>query len=152
MVLAKIILSYYESSNPLPHRTLAIIKPDAVAAGNAENIIKQIDNNGFKIVAQKQVTIDKDTAAQFYEVHKNKPFFGDLIAYITSGPSVVLVLERLDAVHAWRNLMGATDPQKADPGTVRQLYGTDIQRNAVHGSDSKENAQTEIKLFFPELQ
>ncbi len=133
-------------------RTFAIIKPDAVGMGNTQDIIKQIEMNGFKIVAQKQLTIDQATAQQFYAVHKDRPFFNDLIAYITSGPSVVLVLERENAVQVWRNLMGATDPQKADPGTVRNLYGTDIQRNAVHGSDSAENAQKEIAIFFPDLK
>lgn len=132
-------------------RTFAIIKPDAVAAGNAEDIIKQIEMNGFKIIAQKQLTIDKATAEQFYAVHKERPFFNDLITYITSGPAIVLVLERDNAVQVWRNLMGSTDPQKADPGTVRQLYGTNIQNNAVHGSDSIQSAQQEIKIFFPEL-
>ena len=132
-------------------RTFAIIKPDAVAAGNAENIIKQLTINGFKIVDQKQLIIDKDTAEKFYAVHKERPFFSDLITYITSGPATVLVLERENAVQVWRNLMGATDPLKADAGTVRQLYGADIQQNAVHGSDSIANAQKEIKIFFPDL-
>lgn len=155
MIFASLILimffitKYSNNSSNFPHRTLAIIKPDVVAAGYASDIIKQIDNNGFKIAAQKELTIDKTTAEQFYAAHKNKPFFNDLIAYITSGPSIILVLERTDAVNVWRNLMGATDPKKASPGTVRQLYGTDIQQNAVHGSDSLENAQREIALFFP---
>lgn len=146
--------SYFKKSQHgyYAKRTFAIIKPDAVAAGNTQDIIKQIEMNGFKIVAQKQLTIDQATAQQFYAVHKDRPFFNDLIAYITSGPSVVLVLERENAVQVWRNLMGATDPQKADPGTVRNLYGTDIQRNAVHGSDSAENAQKEIAIFFPDLK
>ncbi len=133
-------------------RTFAIIKPDAVAAGNAEDIIKQIEMNGFKILDQKQLIIDKETAEKFYAVHKDRPFFNDLITYITSGPATVLVLERDNAVQVWRNLMGATDPKKADPGTVRNLYGTDIQHNAVHGSDSVENAKKEIAIFFPDLK
>lgn len=132
-------------------KTLAIIKPDAVAAGNADKIIQSIKDNGFKILAQKEITLDKNTAEQFYAAHKDKPFFADLINYITSGPIVVLALEREDAVPAWRALMGSTNPANADEGTLRKLYGTDIQRNAVHGSDSPENAQAEIKLFFPEL-
>jgi len=132
-------------------RTLAIIKPDAVAAGNAANIKTAIENSGFKIVAQKEITIDKETAEKFYATHKDKPFFNDLISYITSGPSIVMILEKENAVSAWRNRMGATDPEKADVGTIRQLYGTDIQRNAVHGSDSIESAQKEIQIFFPEM-
>lgn len=140
-----------KESNPY-NRTLAIIKPDAVAAGNAQNIITAIKNNGFTILDQKEITLDKDTAEKFYAVHKDKPFFADLISYITSGPIIVLALEKENAVQTWRNLMGATNPEKADAGTIRQLYGTDIQRNAVHGSDSAENAQKEIAIFFPELK
>lgn len=133
-------------------RTLAIIKPDAVAAGNAENIIAAIKDYGFHIIAQKELTLDQNTAEQFYAVHKDKPFFADLIKYITSGPIIVLVLEKENAVSAWRTLMGATNPIHAQDNTMRKLYGTDIQRNAVHGSDSVENAKEEIKIFFPELQ
>lgn len=147
---------FYFNNQKLPlsteTRTLAIIKPDAVAAGHTQDIIKQIEMNGFKIIAQKQLTIDKATAEKFYAIHQSKPFFNDLIAYITSGPCVLLVLERPNAIQVWRNLMGATDPRKADPGTVRNLYGTDIQHNAVHGSDSVESAQSEIKIFFPDLR
>jgi nucleoside-diphosphate kinase len=156
IILIISLVDHYDYFQKRPHidsleRTLVIIKPDAVAAGNAEDIIKQIENNGFKIAAQQQLTIGKATAEQFYAVHKERPFFNDLITYITSGPATVLVLERENAVQVWRNLMGATDPQKADPGTTRQLYGTDIQQNAVHGSDSIQNAQKEIKIFFPDL-
>lgn len=152
-ILTILFITKYSNhaSSSTPHHTFAIIKPDAVAAGFANDIIKQIENNGFKIIAQKQLIIDKATAEQFYAVHKERPFFNDLITYITSGPAIVLVLERDNAVQVWRNLMGATDPQKADPGTVRQLYGTNIQNNAVHGSDSIQSAQQEIKIFFPEL-
>lgn len=130
-------------------RTLAIIKPDAVAAGNATNIKIVAQHNGFTIVDQKELTIDKATAEKFYAVHHDKPFYHSLISYITSGPSIVMLLERDNAVSVWRNLMGATDPKKAQPGTIRQLYGTDIEHNAVHGSDSVENAHKEIKIFFP---
>lgn len=132
-------------------RTLAIIKPDAVMAGNADNIITLIKENGFIIRAQEEKILDKETAEKFYAIHNKKPFFNELINYITSGPLIILVLGKANAVNAWRNLMGATNPSNAQEGTIRKLYGTDIQRNAVHGSDSVQNAQQEIKLFFPLL-
>ena len=130
-------------------RTFAIIKPDAVAAGHAPAIIQLIKDNGFTIVAERNATVDKEAAEQFYGVHKDKPFYQDLVAYITSGPVVLLTLEKENAVQSWRTLMGATNPEKAQAGTIRKLYGTDIQHNAVHGSDSVENAHKEIAQFFP---
>lgn len=134
-----------------PERTFAIIKPEVIAAGKAPEILGMIRDHGFTIVAQRETTLDKATAEQFYGVHKDKAFFPDLVTYITSGPVIVLVLEKENAVQAWRDLMGATNPEKAVEGTIRKRFGTDIQRNAVHGSDSVENAQKEIKQFFPEL-
>ncbi len=132
-------------------RTFAIIKPEAVAAGNAPAILNLIKDKGFTILAEKETSFDQAAAEKFYAVHKDKPFFADLVKYITSGPVIVLVLEKENAVKAWRDLMGATNPEKAEAGTIRKLFGKDIQQNAVHGSDSAENAKVEIVQFFPEL-
>lgn len=132
-------------------RTFAMIKPDAVAAGNSGKIIDMIEKHGFKILAMRKTTLDKKKAEEFYAVHKDRPFFGELVSFVTSGPVILLALERDNAIKAWRDLMGATDSRKADKGTVRNLYGTDIGKNAVHGSDSPETAKQELKLFFPDL-
>lgn len=132
-------------------RTFAMIKPDAVAAKNSGKIIDMIEQNGFTILGMQKLTIDKSKAQEFYAVHKERPFFGELVEFVTSGPVVVLALERENAVKAWRDLMGATDSRKADKGTIRNLFGTDIGKNAAHGSDSADNAKIELKLFFPTL-
>ncbi len=132
-------------------RTFAIIKPDAVAAGKAQDIIKAIEERGFTIVAQRELTLDKETAEKFYGVHADKPFFGELVTFITSAPAIVLALEKEDAIADWREFMGVTNPAEAAEGTLRKTYGTDIGHNAVHGSDSPETAAQELKLFFPEL-
>lgn len=132
-------------------KTFAIIKPDAVAAKNSGKIIDIIENNGFDILAIKKVVLTKYQAEAFYEVHKGKPFYNELIDYITSGPIIMMVLAKENAVIGWRNLMGATDPLKAEQGTIRKMFGKSIGSNAVHGSDSLENAKREIGLFFPEL-
>lgn len=132
-------------------RTFAMIKPDAVAAKNSGKIIDMIEQNGFTILGMQKLTIDKSKAEEFYAVHKERPFFGELVEFVTSGPVVVLALERENAVKAWRDLMGATDSRKADKGTIRNLFGTDIGKNAAHGSDSADNAKIELKLFFPTL-
>jgi nucleoside-diphosphate kinase len=129
-------------------RTFAIIKPDAVAAGNTGNIIALIEKSGFKILALRRQHLSLAQAEGFYAVHKGKGFFDELIAFMTEGPVVLLALEREDAVAKWREVMGATNPAKADEGTVRKLYGTDIGRNASHGSDSNENAAIELAWFF----
>ena len=137
-----------------PHqveRTFAMIKPDAVAAGKTDAIIQAIKDRGFTVVAQRELTLDKDTAEKFYGVHADKPFYGDLVNFITSGPAVVLALEKEDAISDWREFMGATNPADAAEGTLRKTYGTDIGHNAVHGSDSSDSAAQELKLFFPEL-
>lgn len=133
-------------------RTFAMIKPDAVAAKNAGKIIDLIEQNGFTIVGMRKMSIDKAKAEQFYAVHKERPFFGELVSFVTSGPVIVMALEKDNAVKAWRDLMGATDSRKADKGTIRNLYGTDIGKNAAHGSDAPETAKTELALFFPELK
>lgn len=132
-------------------RTLAIIKPDAVKAKQVGNIIDIIENNDFSIVDIKKLKLDKKQAEQFYAVHKGKSFFNELVDFMVSGPIVVLALEKANAIKAWRELMGDTNPANAAPGTIRNLYGTTIGANAVHGSDSPETAQQELSFFFPEL-
>lgn len=136
----------------MTERTFAMIKPDAVAAKNAGKIIDLIEQNGFTIVGMRKMNIDKVKAEQFYAVHKERPFFGELVSFVTSGPVVVMALEKDNAVKAWRDLMGATDSRKADKGTIRNLFGTDIGKNAAHGSDAADTAKTELALFFPELK
>ena len=129
-------------------QTLSIIKPDAVER-SLDNEIKEIfKNKGFSIVKEKKIQIDKSEAEKFYKVHKTKPFYNDLCAYLSSGPIVVMVLEKENAVLANRKLMGATNPKDAEDGTIRKKYGISIDKNSVHGSDSQENAKKEIKFFF----
>lgn len=132
-------------------RTFAIIKPDAVKADHVEDIIEMIEDHGFDILAEEEHELTKAEAQKFYAVHKERPFYGELVNYMTSGPVVLMVLEKDNAVQEWRDLMGATDPKKAAPGTVRAEFGTSIQENATHGSDSVENAAIEIAQFFPDL-
>ena len=127
---------------------LSIIKPDAVER-NLENEIKGIfKNNGFSILKEKKIQIEKFEAEKFYKVHETKPFYNDLCIYLSSGPIVVMVLEKDDAVMGNRKLMGATNPKDADEGTIRKTYGISIDKNSVHGSDSVENAKIEIDFFF----
>ena len=129
-------------------KTLSIIKPDAVER-NLENEIKEIFmNNGFTILKEKKIQIEKIEAEKFYKVHETKPFYNDLCDYLSSGPIVVMVLEKENAVLANRDLMGATNPKDAKDGTIRQKYGISIDKNSVHGSDSIENAKIEIDFFF----
>jgi nucleoside-diphosphate kinase len=129
-------------------RTLTMIKPDATAAGNTGNILAKLEADGFKIVGMKKVKLTKELAEGFYAVHKERPFFGELVSFMTSGPITAACLEREDAIKKLRDVMGATDSKKADEGTIRNLYGTDIERNAIHGSDSPENAAIEIAFHF----
>ncbi|HEX2190880.1 MAG TPA: nucleoside-diphosphate kinase [Longimicrobiaceae bacterium] len=129
-------------------RTLAIIKPDAVAAGNAGKIIAHLEGAGFRIVAMKMVHLDREQAGEFYAVHRERPFYGELVEFMTSGPSIPMALEADDAVAKYRETIGATDPAEAAEGTIRRLYAESKGRNAVHGSDSDENAATEIRFFF----
>jgi nucleoside-diphosphate kinase len=133
-------------------RTLSIIKPDATARNLIGKILNHFEQAGLTIVAAKMATLTPQEAGQFYIIHKDRPFYGELIDYMCSGRVLVSVLEGEDAINLNRNLMGATDPKKADPGTIRALYAESIAANAVHGSDSAENAATEIRLFFPELE
>ncbi len=133
-------------------RTLSIIKPDAVAKNVIGKIIDRFESNGLRIAAIKKLKLSKEDAAKFYEVHKERPFFGELVEYMTSGPVVVMVLEGENAVAKNRELMGATDPKEAAPGTIRADFAESIEANAVHGSDSLENAQQEIAFFFAQRE
>ncbi|MEJ5261666.1 MAG: nucleoside-diphosphate kinase [Ignavibacterium sp.] len=130
------------------NKTLAIIKPDAVSDGYIGEIISMITKAGFKVKALKMVHLTVDQAKSFYEVHKERPFYNDLVEYMTSGPCVPIALEKENAVEEYRKLIGATDPAQAAEGTVRKLYARNKQFNAVHGSDSDENAEKEIAFFF----
>ena len=134
--------------NNTTEQTLSIIKPDAVER-NLENEIKEMfKNTGFKILKEKKVQIEKSEAEKFYKVHETKPFYNDLCAYLASGPIVVMILEKQNAVLDNRDLMGATNPKEAKEGTIRKKYGISIDKNSVHGSDSVENAKIEIDFFF----
>ncbi len=129
-----------------------MIKPDAVAAKNSGKIIDMIEKNGFTILGMEKKQLSKDKAAEFYAVHKERPFFGELVEFVTSGPVIVLALEKENGIAAWRDLMGATDPLKANEGTIRKIFGKNIGNNATHGSDAPETAQVELGLFFPHLK
>jgi nucleoside-diphosphate kinase len=128
--------------------TLAIVKPDSVKAGNAGKILAHLESRGFTIRAVRMLRLTEAQAQAFYEVHRERPFFGELVEFMTSGPLVPVALERDNAVVFLRETMGATDSKKAAPGTIRNLYGTDVQYNAIHGSDSAENAAKELAFFF----
>ena len=132
-------------------KTFAIIKPDAVKAKNAGKIVDRIEQEGFNILGMKKIQMTKALAEEFYAVHKERPFFGELVNFMTSGPVVVMALEKDNAIQAWRDLMGTTDPAQAAPNTLRILFGTSKGCNATHGSDAPETAKQEIKLFFPEF-
>ena len=129
-------------------RTFAIVKPDAVANGHTGEILTMIQQNGFRIVGLKMRRLAKYEAEQFYAIHKDRPFFSGLVTFMTEGPVVVLVLERDNAIAKWRDLMGATNPANAAEGTVRKSFASNIERNAVHGSDAAETAALEIPFFF----
>ncbi|MFM7721853.1 MAG: nucleoside-diphosphate kinase [Bacteroidota bacterium] len=130
------------------NRTFTMIKPDATTAGNTGKILDKIIESGFIIRAMKWTQLSKEDASRFYEVHKERPFYGDLVEYMTSGPIVAAILEKDNAVAAFRNLIGATDPSKAEEGTIRKMFAKSIAANAVHGSDSDENAAIEGAFFF----
>src|SRR6266508_480940 len=133
-------------------RTLAIIKPDAVERRLAGRIIQRIDDEGFQIRAMRLVRMSAQDAEGFYAVHRQRPFFGSLTAFMSSGPAIVMVLEAQDAISRWRTLMGATDPAKADAGTLRKEFAQSIERNATHGSDAPETAAYEIGYFFAGIE
>ena len=132
--------------------TLSIIKPDAMKANLSAKILGFIEDKGLKIIAQKRVQLTKDQAEKFYQIHKERPFFYDLVNFMISGPISVQVLEAENAILYYRKIMGNTNPSEAEVDTIRKLYGTDIQCNAVHGSDSEENAKIEINFFFSQLE
>ncbi len=134
----------------MTERTFAIIKPDAVAEKNAGNIISMIEAGGLNIIAIKKLKLTAEQAGAFYGVHKEKPFFPELVEYMTSGPIFVLALEGDNAIKRWRDLMGATNPEQAAEGTIRKLYGKSISYNATHGSDAPETAKVEVAFFFDE--
>lgn len=146
-LLALLISTYAKAE-----QTLSIIKPDAVATHHIGEIIAIFEKQGFKIDAIKMVKLTKEQAQQFYAVHKDRPFYPNLVKFMTSGPIVVMVLDRDDAVKKNREIMGATDPKKAEKETIRAQFGTSVEKNAVHGSDSVENAKIEIAFFFPDIE
>jgi len=132
--------------------TLTMIKPLAVQQGFIGSILSKINENGFRIVALKLMWLTENQAMRFYAVHKERPFYNDLVKSMTSGPIVAAILEKDNAVEQYRKLIGATNPANAEPGTIRKLYGTSLEANAVHGSDSDENAQIEADFFFSKLE
>ena len=139
-------------SEQIGNLTFGIIKPDAVRAGKTGAVLQRVLDAGFRVRAMKLIHLTKPEAEGFYDVHRERPFFGELTTFMSSGPCVVLALEKEGAVKAWRDLMGATDPAKADEGTLRKEFANSIGENAVHGSDSEENAQTELAYFFSRLE
>ena len=128
--------------------TFTMIKPEAVEAGNTGAILNKIESSGFRIVAMKKVSLSKERAGEFYEVHKERPFYSELVDYMSSGPIIAAILEKDNAVADFRELIGATDPSEAKPGTIRHEYAESKAKNAVHGSDSDENAQIEANFHF----
>jgi len=136
----------------MSERTLAIIKPDAVAARQAGAIIARIEAAGFQIRAMRMLNLTKGEAEGFYAVHRERPFFPSLTAFMSSGPAIVMALEAPDAIRKWRTLMGATDPAKADAGTLRKEFGRSIENNATHGSDAPDTAAFELGYFFPGIE
>ncbi len=156
--LIGLILIVKRQSNKQPltnnidmNKTFAIIKPNAVQDKNSGKIIDLIEANDFEIIDMKKITISDAQAKKFYDIHKERPFFGELVEMMTSGPVIIMVLQKDNAMQSWRDLMGATNPADAAEGTMRKKFGKSIGENATHGSDSPENAQIEIAQFFPEL-
>ena len=133
-------------------RTFAMIKPDAVADGKVGQILAMIEDAGFRIAGMKKKHLSRKEAEGFYAVHRDRPFFASLTTFMSSGPSVVLALEAPDGIRRWRELMGATDPARAEPGTIRREFGSSIERNATHGSDGPETAAFEVAYFFPGIE
>jgi nucleoside-diphosphate kinase len=134
------------------NRTFTMIKPDAVSAGNTGAITKMIEEAGFKIIAMKKARLSAELAGKFYEIHKERPFYGELCAYMSGGAIVPMILEKENAVEDFRKLIGATDPKKAAPGTIRALFAKSIDANAIHGSDSDTNAELEGNFFFSQFE
>jgi nucleoside-diphosphate kinase len=136
----------------MAQRTLSIIKPDAVERNLIGAILKLIEDEGLKVVAMKKIKLSKEKAQGFYHVHRERPFFDSLTDFMSSGPCVVIVLEGDDAIARYRKLMGATNPENAEEGTIRKLYAQNVERNSVHGSDAPETAEFETRYFFSELE
>ncbi|MFM2135257.1 MAG: hypothetical protein RL021_657 [Bacteroidota bacterium] len=136
----------------MSNRTFTMIKPDAVANNHIGPILAKINEAGFRIIAMKYTRLTPELAGQFYAIHKERPFYKDLVAYMSSGPIVAAILEKENAVESFRKLIGATDPAKAEPGTIRNLFAKSIEANAVHGSDSDENAAIEGSFFFSMME
>ena len=134
------------------NRTFTMIKPDATGAGNSGAITKMIEEAGFRIVAMKKTKLSAELAGKFYKIHKERPFYGELCNYMSSGAIIPMILEKENAVEEFRKLIGATDPSKAAPGTIRNLFAKSIEANAVHGSDSDENAEIEGSFFFSQME
>ncbi len=132
--------------------TFSIIKPNAVRTGKTGPILSMINEGGFEIAAMKMVQMTTSQAESFYEIHSGKPFFEELVEFMTSGPVVVMILKHENAVNEFRKLIGATDPAKAEPGTIRKLFAVSVKMNAVHGSDSDENAEREARFFFSDIE
>ncbi len=132
--------------------TFTMIKPSAFQAGYSGNIIAKFEEGGYKIKALKKVSLSKEQACMFYEIHKERPFYGELTDFMSSGPIIAAILEKDNAVESFRKFIGATDPAKAEEGTIRKLYGKNLSENAVHGSDSDENAEREAGFFFSSLE
>jgi len=133
-------------------KTFAIIKPDACKRNIAGTILARIEEKGFRVIAMKKIAMTRKQAEGFYAVHRRKPFFDSLTAFMSSGPCIVMVLQKENAITAWRALMGATNPANADPGTIRKEFAQSVEANAVHGSDAPETAEYEIKYFFSALE
>jgi nucleoside-diphosphate kinase len=136
----------------LKQRTLTILKPDCMKAGVAGKVLDRIINAGFKLIALKLQRMDAKTAGEFYKVHRERPFYNELVEFMSSGPCIPVVLEKENAIEDFRKLIGTTDPAQADPGTIRKDFAADKQNNIVHGSDSTENAKIEISFFFSETE
>ena len=136
----------------MTNRTFTMIKPDAFSKGYTGNILAMIEKAGFRLVALKKIRLSEEKAGEFYAVHKARPFYGELVEFMSSGPIVAAILEKDNAVEDFRKLIGATDPAKAEEGTVRKLYAENVGKNAVHGSDSDENAQIEGSFFFSGME
>jgi len=133
-------------------RTFAIIKPDACSRNIAGKILVKIEEKGFRVIAMKKIAMTRKQAEGFYAVHRGKPFFDSLAGFMSSGPCIVMVLEKENAIAAWRTLMGATNPANADPGTIRKEFALSLEANSVHGSDAPETAEAEIRYFFSVLE
>ena len=136
----------------MTNRTFTMIKPDATEKGHTGGILKMINEAGFRIVAMKMTHLSEEKAGQFYEVHKERPFYGELVSFMSRGPITAAILEKENAVEEFRKLIGATNPAQADEGTIRKIYATSIGENAVHGSDSDDNAKIEGDFFFSRLE